>query len=89
MMHLDASGGRIFAFHAPQAEVVELTLDFGGGLVRTLGMHRDGDDWSIRLHPGLPCRRYRFRVDGRVVSPALGTNTRTTGDAWFEIRTAA
>ncbi len=89
MMHLDADGGRIFVFHAARAEVVELTLDFGGGLVRTLGMHRNGDEWSIRLHPGLACRRYRFRVDGRVVSPSGTVGFETTPDAWFEIRTAA
>ena len=89
MMHLDADGGRIFTFNAPHAEVVELTLDFGGGRVRTLGMHREGDEWSIRLHAGLPCRRYRFRVDGRVASPLRAASGRTMLDDWFEIGAAA
>lgn len=89
MMHLDPHGGRVFAFHAPNASVVEVTVDFGGGLVRTLGMHRDGGEWSVRLHPGLPCRRYRFRIDGCVVGPEASSERETSGDPWFEIRPAA
>lgn len=90
MMQLDPVGGRIFTWRAPGASVVEVTIDFGGGLVRTMGMHRDGDDWSIRLHPGLPCVRYRFRVDGCSVAPD-GVDDRADPESatWCEIRPAA
>ena len=84
-MQLDPQGGRIFTVQAPGVSVVEVTVDFGGGFIRTLGMHRSGDEWSIRLHPGLPCHRFRFRVDGRVVAPEGGTDVA----AWREVRPAA
>lgn len=86
MMQLDPHGGRIFTLRAPGASVVEVTIDFGGGSVRTMGMHRDGEIWSIRLHPGLPCLRYRFRVDGCVIAP---DGEDPTTSAWCEIRPAA
>ncbi len=90
MMRLDATGGRIFSISASSARVVEVTVDFGGGVVRTLGMHRQGDHWTLRLHPGLPCHRYRFRIDGQVVSaehPDRGTCSED--EAWRAIRPAA
>lgn len=90
MMELDRVGGRIFTLRAPGASVVEVTIDFGGGLVRTMGMHRRGDDWSIRLHPGLPCLRYRFRVDGHSVAPEGIVDRADPATAvWCEIRPAA
>lgn len=90
MMQLDPYGGRIFTLRAPSASVVELTIDFGAGQVRTMGMHRQGDEWSIRLHPGLPCRRFRFRVDGRFVAPGeCGIGPESDAAGWQEIRPAA
>lgn len=68
MMRCDDHGGFEFAVRAPSASVVELTVDFGSDLVRTLGMRRGEDGtWSVRLHGIGPGWRYRFRVDGRSV----------------------
>jgi len=95
MMRLDPHGGRVFTLEAPHATVAEVTIDFGGGAIRTLAMHRDGDGarWTLRLHPGLPCVRYRFRVDGRTVLPPeadTGTDAETAeDDGWQAIRPAA
>ncbi|MDA1026589.1 MAG: hypothetical protein O3A19_09190 [Planctomycetota bacterium] len=64
----DAQGGRIFSIHAPNAELVELTANFNGHRERTLAMRRGADgEWVIRLHPGLICDVYRFRINGRFV----------------------
>ncbi|RPG16441.1 MAG: hypothetical protein CBB69_008405 [Phycisphaera sp. TMED9] len=68
MIRTDSQGGMIFSIHAPKAGLVELTADFSGHRERTLAMRRGpGGDWVIRLHPGLICDVYRFRVDGRFV----------------------
>ena len=65
-MRLEADGGIEFRLDAPTAKVVEITLDFGGGRMRTLGMRPDDrGGWILRLHAGLACLRYRFRIDGR------------------------
>ena len=54
-----------FQVLAPGASVVELTVDFGNGFVRTLGMKRIPDGvWTIRLHGVSNGVRYRYRVDG-------------------------
>jgi 1,4-alpha-glucan branching enzyme len=69
MIGHDEQGGTVFTIHAPGAEVVELTARFGGDHERTLAMRRCGDGgWSLRLHPGLHCTTYRFRVDGRFLA---------------------
>lgn len=69
MMDHDEQGGTVFTLHAPDAEVVELTARFDGGRERTLAMRRCGDGgWWLRLHPGLCCTTYRFRVDGRFLA---------------------
>ncbi|HAC09710.1 MAG TPA: hypothetical protein DCG14_08660, partial [Phycisphaerales bacterium] len=69
MIGYDEQGGTVFTIHAPGAEVVELTARFGGDHERTLAMRRCGDGgWSLRLHPGLHCSTYRFRVDGRFLA---------------------
>ena len=86
-MRLDAYGGRIFTLEAPRAVVAELTVDFGGGVVLTLAMQRQGDLWTLRLHPGLPCLRYRFRVDGRAVGP--DSEHDGADEAWYAVRPAA
>jgi 1,4-alpha-glucan branching enzyme len=66
MIRTDSQGGMIFSIHAPDAELVEFTADFNGHRERTLAMRRGpGGEWAIRLHPGLICDLYRFRVDGR------------------------
>lgn len=68
MMQRDDNGALEFAVQAPTASVVELTVDFGSDLVRTLGMRRSQDGtWSVRLHGIEGGIRYRFRVDGRSV----------------------
>jgi 1,4-alpha-glucan branching enzyme len=84
MMSLDEQGGRCFRLEAPDARVVEVTVDFGGGVVRTLAMLHQGNLWMLRLPTGLPCVRYRFRVDGRTVSPDA-----EAGDDWLAVRPAA
>ncbi len=90
MMRLDDHGGRIFTLDAPHASVVEVTIDFGGGVVRTLAMHRRNDRWMLRLHPGLTCLRYRFRIDGRTIpSPDRNAIATDVGDGWRVIRPAA
>ncbi len=86
MMRLDAEGDGCFSLAAPNARVVEVTVDFGGGVIRTLAMQRRGDLWMLRLPPGLPCVRYRFRVDGRAVSPDADAEA---DDDWQAIRPAA
>ncbi|MDB3961525.1 hypothetical protein N9411_00750 [bacterium] len=69
MIGYDEQGGTVFTIHAPDAEVVELTARFGGDHERTLAMRRCGDGgWCLRLHPGLHCTTYRFRVDGRFLA---------------------
>jgi hypothetical protein len=68
MIRTDPQSGTIFSIHAPKAELVEFTADFNGHRERTLAMRRGPDgDWVIRLHPGLSCDVYRFRIDGRFV----------------------
>ena len=98
MMRLDADGGIEFRLDAPTARVVEITLDFGGGRIRTLAMRRDGRGrWILRLHPGLSCLRYRFRIDGRPVAdpdamfePAGDGGMRIPlSDGWRPVRRAA
>ena len=89
MMRLDAHGGRIFTLHAPSATLAELTVDFGGGMVRTLAMHREGEVWKLRLHPGLPCLRYRFRVDGRSVLEDRDGSDADPESCWRSARPAA
>ncbi|MFB0985864.1 MAG: hypothetical protein QMB94_06155, partial [Phycisphaerales bacterium] len=68
MIHTDHQGGTTFSIHAPNADLVEFTGDFNGHRERTLAMRRSRDgEWMIRLHPGLSCDLYRFRIDGRFV----------------------
>ena len=68
MMLQHAEGGVVFLLDAPMATVVEITIDFGRGLVRTLGMRRNPEGcWQLRIHAGLECLRYRYRVDGLIV----------------------
>jgi 1,4-alpha-glucan branching enzyme len=88
MMRLDDHGGRIFTLEAPNASVAEVTVDLGGA-VRTLAMHRHGDVWTLRLHPGLPCLRYRFRVDGQAVTPDDGDSAADPTGGWRFVRPAA
>ena len=66
MMRRDDNGVSEFLFHAPGAAVVELTVDFGNGFIRTLGMKRFQDgNWKVRIHGVSEGVRYRFRIDGR------------------------
>ena len=49
MMLQHAEGGVVFLLDAPMATVVEITIDFGRGLVRTLGMRRNPEGcWQLR-----------------------------------------
>lgn len=98
MMRLHADGGVEFRLDAPTAGVVEITLDFGGDRMRTLGMRRDQTGWwTLRLHAGLECLRYRFRVDGRpLAEPDIGPDRCGDGvseaplpDGWSVVRRAA
>lgn len=98
MMRFHADGGVEFRLVAPTARVVELTLDFGGDRIRTLGMRRDGEGcWILRLHAGLELRRYRFRVDGRPFAEPDACRLRGADQApgnpplddWSPIRRAA
>lgn len=68
MMRRDENGMSDFMVEAPEASVVELTIDFGNGFVRTLAMKRTDDrTWTIRVHGVSDGVRYRFRVDGRSI----------------------
>lgn len=102
MMLQHAEGGVVFLLDAPMAKVVEITIDFGRGLIRTLGMRRNPEGcWQLRIHAGLKCLRYRYRVDGRVVpepEPMRVPQIETPGsirsedpgaDGWSSIRHAA
>ena len=102
MMLQHAEGGVVFLLDAPMATVAEITIDFGRGLVRTLGMRRNSDgSWQLRIHAGLKCLRYRYRVDGRVVPEPEPMGLPWTGapgsiraedpgaDGWSSIRHAA
>lgn len=66
MMRHDDNGVADFLIHVPGAAVVELTIDFGNGIIRTLGMRRFQDgSWRVRIHGVTENCRYRFRIDGR------------------------
>lgn len=102
MMLQPAEGGVVFQLDAPMAKVVEITIDFGRGLVRTLGMRRNSRGcWQLKIHAGLECIRYRYRVDGRIVpepEPMAGLENNVVDsirvedpgpDGWSAIRYAA
>jgi 1,4-alpha-glucan branching enzyme len=89
MMAADGHGGRVFTLYAPSARVAELTVDFGGGLTRTLAMQRHGETWVLRLPAGLPLLRYRFRVDGRHLHDAGALPGDPSKDCWHQVRPAA
>ena len=66
MMQRDDNGVSNFLIHEPEATVVELTVDFGNGFIRTLGMKRSPDGaWTVSVHGVSEGVRYRFRIDGR------------------------
>ena len=68
MVQVDEHGGADFLLDAPSAEIVEVTIDFGHGGVRTLGMRRRDDGrWHLHLPGAAPGIRYRFRIDGKTV----------------------
>ena len=65
MMLQHAEGGVVFLLDAPMAKVVEITIDFGRGLIRTLGMRRNPEGcWQLRIHAGLKCLRQGPRRAG-------------------------
>ncbi|MBJ07326.1 MAG: hypothetical protein CMO40_09465 [Verrucomicrobiaceae bacterium] len=88
MMRRDENGVSEFLIHAPGAAVVELTIDFTNGFVRTLAMKRFPDGtWRVRIHGVTAGFRYRFRIDGRTCSePDSGTRDSA---GWTRITRAA
>ncbi|MEC8320029.1 MAG: hypothetical protein VX012_01375 [Planctomycetota bacterium] len=69
MVRVDEHGGVDFLLDAPAAGIVEVTIYFGHGGVRTLGMRRRDDGrWHLHLPGAAPGIRYRFRIDGNNVS---------------------
>jgi 1,4-alpha-glucan branching enzyme len=88
MIDHEEGGASNFRVEAPEGCLVELTVDFGHGRVRTFGMKRGGDGgWNLRLHGISLGTRYRFRIDGRPVSEP--DSIQNTTDGWAVISFAA
>tara|TARA_B100000900_G_scaffold412759_2_gene435195 strand:- start:135 stop:401 length:267 start_codon:yes stop_codon:yes gene_type:complete len=88
MINREEGGASNFRLEAPEDSLVELTVDFGHGRVRTFGMKRGGDGtWNLRIHGISSGTRYRFRIDGRPVSDPDSMQDTTAG--WAVISFAA
>lgn len=69
MVGSNGTGDLLFRFGGENARIVEVVCDFGPiAGIRILAMNAGLDgSWSLRLPAGVRCRRYRFRIDGKLI----------------------